>query len=69
MADKHQIDEIVAMLDQFVEQGGGHMNIQVEDSDNISEIKVDTFRSSDCSNTETACSIPTLRVGMDDEEL
>jgi hypothetical protein len=66
VADKHEIEDIVAMLDQFVENGGGHMNIQVDDPNDLSEIKVDTFKSSDCSNTDTACSIPTLQQGFDE---
>lgn len=74
MTEKEKIEQLVAMLDSFVEQGGGHMNIIMEDTQSVDDttkedIKIETFRSNDCSNNHginTACAVPTLHKGIDD---
>lgn len=72
-ADEKQIDDIVSMLDEFMLQGGGHMNIQVSEDGRIKAgktmaKKVTTTNSSDCSAGNLACNVPTLFEGMDHEE-
>ena len=69
--DKEQkIDDIVAMLDQFMAQNGGHMNIQVNDSGTITAEKtVQTTNSLECAAGDMACKVPTLFEGMDFEEM
>jgi hypothetical protein len=66
MTQDEQVEDIITMLDQFVANGGGHMNIQVEDPENIGEVKVETYNSSSCTTGNTACSVPTLHKGIDD---
>lgn len=66
MADEKQIEDIINMLDNFVENGGGHMNIQINNPDDLETVKIDTFKSLDCSNGNMACSVPTLHKGIDD---
>lgn len=66
MADKDKIDDIVSMLDNFVLNGGGHMNIQVDDSEELDDIMVETYKSTDCASGNMACKIPTLHKGIDD---
>lgn len=68
MANKKQIEDLVAMLDNFAESGGGHMNIQVENPDELEKISVETFKSSDCGTGDTACKIPNLKVDADEEQ-
>ena len=68
MADKEQIDNLVAMLDNFVTSGGGHMNIQVDNPENLDQINVETFKSSDCGTGNSACKVPTLHQGLEEEE-
>lgn len=64
--DGKKVDDIVAMLDAFMSGGGGRMNIRY-DSDN--DMSVSIANSSDCSGgNKTACSVPTLFKGMDNEE-
>ncbi len=65
MADEKKIDDLVALLDGFMENGGGHMNVQI-DNDETEEVTVKTFNSLSCSNGNMACAIPTLHKGIDD---
>ena len=60
-----RIDDIIAMLDNFTEQNGGHMNINVN-SDDIDSKKIDTANSLDCSSGNMACKVPTLFEGIED---
>lgn len=61
-----RIDDIIAMLDGFTTNNGGHMNITVN-NDNI-EKQVDIANSLDCANGNMACKIPTLFEGIEDCE-
>ena len=57
------VDDIVAMLDAFMAKGGGHMNLEFNDGDQI-EVKngVDSCKG-------TACQVPTFHFDeeMDDQ--
>lgn len=60
------IDDLINMLDNFTENGGGHMNVAVDSKQ--SNIKtVETTNSNIC-NKNMACMVPTMHVGIDDEE-
>lgn len=59
MANDKQVDDLVAMLDQFVLSGGGHMNVEVEDNKNMENVDVQT-RSSNCCQKNMACQVPTF---------
>lgn len=68
-----QIDDIVSMLDSFMAENGGHMNIRVSDDGTVSTEKtmaktVTTMKSLDCAAGNLACSVPTLFEGMDAED-
>jgi len=65
MADKKQIDDLVAMLDNFMENGGGHMNVQVDNPEDVGEAKIETFNSLICSGN-MACNQPTLHKDIDE---
>ena len=65
MVDERQIDELVALLDNGVVNGVGHVNVDT-DSEEESLVKVDTMGCTDCSRTPLACSVPTLHDGLDD---
>ncbi len=64
MTEKEKIDEIITMLDRFMEEGGGHMSVTVEDVDGM-ERMAKAF-SVDCCTVQSACSVPTLHKGIDD---
>ncbi|MDD5949846.1 MAG: hypothetical protein PUC39_09005 [Lachnospiraceae bacterium] len=64
--NQNQIDDIVAMLDGFVERGGGHMNVSIDESVNSNEKVVEEMGCIDCAKGDLACSVPTLTEGMDD---
>lgn len=67
MTEQERINELVAMLDQFVEGGGGHMNITVEDSLFTTADRIDKATiSADCQGGNMACQVPTLHEGFDD---
>lgn len=68
-----QIDDIVSMLDSFMAENGGHMNIRVSHDGTINAEKtmaksVTTMKSLDCAAGDLACSVPTLFEGMDTED-
>ncbi len=65
MADP-RVDDIVAMLDQFIIDGGGHMNIQVEEDGCIKQ-EVRT-NSTECAFGDLACKIPNLEDGVIETE-
>ena len=65
MTEQERINQIVNMLDQFVEEGGGHMNVTIKDDELESEQITNTL-SVDCSNQQTACMVPTLHQGIDE---
>ncbi len=70
------IDELVKMIDSFMENNGGHMNITVNSEGEVStegelldEVSVTTMRSLDCAAGDLACNVPTLTEGLDIDEL
>lgn len=63
--EQDKIDRIVSMLDNFVNDGGGHMNIQIDNPNDLDNIKVETFKSSDCNALHMACEVPTLQDCID----
>lgn len=68
MADeKNQVEDIVAMLDNMVGNGHGHINISVDDSVQAGEKSTTTLGCTDCAKGDLACSVPTLMEGMDEE--
>lgn len=67
MASEKQIDDLVAMLDKFVSEGGGHMNVEVENPEHMENIQVETTNSN-CCQKNMACQVPTLHEGIDGEE-
>lgn len=54
-----KIDDIVAMLDEFTSNDGGHMNIKVEDGGDVDFKIVDTHNTKACAKG-TACQVPTF---------
>lgn len=72
--DNRQIDDIVAMLDQFMSGNGGHMNISVSPEGDIqtettSAKTVVTTNSLECAPGDMACKVPTLFEGLDDQDI
>ena len=67
MADKNQIDDIVAMLDQMMGDGQGHVNVSIDDAIAEGEKTTATLGCTDCAKGDLACSVPTLMEGMDKE--
>ena len=67
MADKNQIDDIVAMLDQMMGDGQGHVNVTIDDAIADGEKTTATLGCTDCAKGDLACSVPTLMEGMDEE--
>ena len=63
-----KIDDLVALLDEFMASGSGHVNVRNE-AENISESEaaVDTKKTNEC-QPNMACSVPTLHQGIDDED-
>ena len=61
-----RIEDIIAMLDGSVAKGVGHINVDVDEKKE-SSITVESG-CADCSSNPTACSIPSLHIGLDDED-
>ena len=64
MEDK-RIDDIIAMLDNSVENGDGHINLTVDD-EKISTTTI-TRGCVDDADNPTACSVPTFELPGDDK--
>ena len=61
--DEGQVNELIEMIDKLIDEGGGHLTIDV---DEMSEgLKVKTFRSNDCGKKGAGCQ-PNEKV--DDDE-
>lgn len=67
MEKNNQVDDIVAMLDNFMAGGGGHMNVDIMDKSAVVP-SVQTMNSNECAGQNMACKVPTLHVGIDDAE-
>jgi hypothetical protein len=55
---KQQEDDILAMIENLMSSGTGHLTVTPEDLEN-GGIKVDTYKSMDCSKGNMACCQPT----------
>ena len=64
MESDKRIDDIIAMLDGFTSNNGGHINIEVNGED--MNKKIDTANSLDCCAGNMACRVPTLFEGIED---
>lgn len=63
-----KIDDLVAMLDQAMSNGSGHVNVRNEAEDiSQSQASIDTKKSNECT-PNMACSVPTLHQGIDDQD-
>lgn len=79
MNNDNLINDIIKMLDSSMENGTGHVNIEV-DSDNTVRFEkieqgdedliktVETLKCTDCSKGNLACGVPTLHEGLDSKE-
>ncbi len=56
--NKEQMDDVVAMIEKLMASGTGHVTVTPEDLEN-GGLKVDTYRSMDCSKGNMACCQPT----------
>jgi len=67
--DDKKVDDIVAMLDQFMGDNGGHMNITVHSDGTVNAEKtVQKTNSLECAAGDMACKVPTLFEGMDSDD-
>jgi hypothetical protein len=66
MDNKNQADDIVAMLDSFMANGGGHANVSVNNDGNATlEKNVQVTNSLECATGDMACAVPTMFVAPD----
>lgn len=75
MDKEKQIEDLVNMIDSFMSNNGGHMNVSVDkngnintDTEELDEVSVRTMKSRDCDEGDVACRVPTLFEGLDEEE-
>lgn len=61
------IDALIAMLDGQMEKGSKHVNVEVEDPTNMSASVTYVQAGLDCESGDTACKIPNLMSGLDQE--
>lgn len=69
--NKEQMDDIISMLDSFMSEGGGRMNIEARSVSGVSEQTVQNETFFGCSvagGRKMACQTPTLMEGLDFEE-
>lgn len=65
-----KIDDIVAMIDSFMSNDGGHLNVSVDETGDVKadSVHIDKTASLDCAKGDLACQVPTLFEGMDRED-
>lgn len=61
------IDALIAMLDGQMKKGSKHVNIAVEDPTNMNASITQIKAGIDCDSGDTACKIPNLMTGLDQE--
>ena len=66
MNEKKKIEDIIAMLDGCIQDGVGHINLQVNEEDDYS-LQMETYKSNDCSLGNQACAIPNMQDSIDKE--
>lgn len=66
--DDKKIDDLISIIDSFMEKGGGHMNVKVNDIDNLDTVEIEEIESSCCTEQNMACRVPTLHEGLEDLE-
>ena len=68
--NQSKIDEIVAMIDGFMSEDGGHLNVSVDETGKVDMDSVHVHKtvSLDCAKGNLACNVPTLFDGMDRDE-
>lgn len=73
----NKVDDLVNIIDDFMANNGGHMNVVVDDNGDIKTEKefiddtsiqatITTRNANECT-TNSACSVPTLFNGLDNE--
>lgn len=65
MDEKTMIDDLVKLLDSGMAKGVGHVNVNYDETGQQSK-DVQTMGCTECSRTPSACSVPTLHQGLDD---
>lgn len=65
-----KIDDIVNMIDSFMSNDGGHLNVTVDEAGKVKadSVQVDKTVSLDCAKGDLACQVPTLFEGMDNDD-
>lgn len=67
MSNQKEIDDLVKLLDQQIKTGTNHVNIKYDNSRKVEDSKVSIVSGMDCDAGDTACKIPNLDLGIDDE--
>lgn len=62
--EDNKIDDLVNMLDNFIQNGGGHMNVAQNEQN--TDVKIVETTNSNCCNKNMACMVPTLHEGIDE---
>lgn len=60
---KDDIDELIRLIDSSMENGAGHVNIEINEDSTDTKVKT----SHSVCGKNMACSIPTLHEGIDDK--
>lgn len=66
--DNKKIDDLVSIIDNFMEKGGGHMNVKVNDINDLDTVEIEELESSCSTDPNMACRVPTLHEGLEDLE-
>lgn len=60
MTEEEKIDQLVSMLDNFMIEGGGHMNVETKDSSSTSTPNIEVSPSNECVGNKP-CAIPNMK--------
>lgn len=65
MKEENLVDDLVALLDNSVNKGVGHINVET-DTNQHEVKKVETLGCIDCAKGDLACKIPNLHEGVEE---
>lgn len=72
MESDKRVDDIVSMIDQFMADNGGHLNLSINNADNVDnnndnllQKTITITNSLECAEGDMACKVPTLYEGLD----
>lgn len=67
MPSNEEIDKLIQLLDGQMQKGTKHVNVKCDDPSHIELEQTTVVSGMDCDSGDTACKIPNLDLGLDED--